>query len=206
MNQKKILIIDNYDSFTYNLVQYVKELTDAQVDVYRNDTISLADIDAYDTVIFSPGPGLPEQAGIMIDAIKQYAPQKKMLGVCLGHQAIGMAFGSKLQNLKKVYHGVQTPVKIMDIDDPIFKNIAPETEVGRYHSWVIAPATLSDELKVTAQSEDGQIMAVKHKKYPVWGLQFHPESIMTDEGKKMIQNFLEAPRPCRFPKPARSKK
>ncbi len=206
MNQKKILIIDNYDSFTYNLVQYVKELTDAQVDVYRNDTISLADIDAYDTVIFSPGPGLPEQAGIMIDAIKQYAPQKKMLGVCLGHQAIGMAFGSKLQNLKKVYHGVQTPVKIMDTDDPVFKNIAPETEVGRYHSWVIAPTTLSDELKVTAQSEDGQIMAVKHKKYPVWGLQFHPESIMTDEGKKMIQNFLEAPRPCRFPKPARSKK
>ncbi len=187
----KILIIDNYDSFTYNLVQYVKELADAQVDVYRNDAISLADIDAYDTVIFSPGPGLPEQAGIMIDAIKQYAPQKKMLGVCLGHQAIGMAFGSKLQNLKKVYHGVQTPVKIMDIDDPIFKNIAPETEVGRYHSWVIAPATLSDELKVTAQSEDGQIMAVKHKKYPVWGLQFHPESIMTEEGKKMIQNFLE---------------
>ena len=193
MNQKKILIIDNYDSFTYNLVQYVKELTDAQVDVYRNDAISLADIDAYDTVIFSPGPGLPEQAGIMIDAIKQYAPQKKMLGVCLGHQAIGMAFGSKLQNLKKVYHGVQTPVKIMDTDDPVFKNIAPETEVGRYHSWVIEPDSLSDELKVTAQSEDGQIMAVKHKKYPVWGLQFHPESIMTDEGKKMIQNFLEAP-------------
>ena len=187
----KILIIDNYDSFTYNLVQYVKELTDTHVDVYRNDAISLADIDAYDTIIFSPGPGLPEHAGIMIDAIKQYAPHKKMLGVCLGHQAIGMAFGAKLQNLKKVYHGVQTPVNITDAKDPVFKNVAPETEVGRYHSWVIAPATLSNDLKVTAQSKDGQIMAVKHKKYSVWGLQFHPESIMTEEGKKMIQNFLE---------------
>ena len=191
MNQKKILIIDNYDSFTYNLVQYVKELTNAQVDVYRNDAISLADIDAYDSIIFSPGPGLPEQAGIMIDAIKHYAPHKKMLGVCLGHQAIGMAFGSRLQNLKKVYHGVQTPVKITKKNDPIFKNIPTETEVGRYHSWVIEPDSLSDELIVTAQSEDEQIMAIKHKKYPVWGLQFHPESIMTEEGKKMIQNFLK---------------
>ncbi len=187
----KILIIDNYDSFTYNLVQYVKELTNAQVDVYRNDAISLAEIDSYDTIIFSPGPGVPEQAGIMIDAIKKYAPHKKMLGVCLGHQAIGMAFGSRLQNLKKVYHGVQTPVNITDTKDPIFKNVSSETEVGRYHSWVIEPDTLSAELEVTAQSEDGQIMAIKHKKYPVWGLQFHPESIMTEEGKKMIQNFLE---------------
>ena len=192
--QKKILIIDNYDSFTYNLVQYVKELTDAQVDVYRNDAISLADIDAYDTIIFSPGPGVPEHAGIMIDAIKRYAPYKKMLGVCLGHQAIGVAFGSKLSNLKKVYHGIQTPVKIVEKKDPVFKDVADETEVGRYHSWVIDPRTLSDELQVTAVSEDGQIMAVKHKKYPVWGLQFHPESIMTDEGKKMIRNFLEIDR------------
>jgi len=196
MKQKKILIIDNYDSFTYNLVQYVKELTNAQVDVYRNDAINLADIDAYDTIIFSPGPGVPEQAGIMIDAIKKYAPHKKMLGVCLGHQAIGMAFGSRLQNLKKVYHGVQTPVQITQTNDPIFKNIPAVTEVGRYHSWVIEPDSLSDELKVTAQSEDGQIMAIKHKKYSVWGLQFHPESIMTEEGKKMIQNFLEANRTC----------
>ncbi len=187
----KILIIDNYDSFTYNLVQYVKELSNAQVDVYRNDAISLADIDAYDTVIFSPGPGVPEHAGIMIDAIKRYAPHKKMLGVCLGHQAIGMAFGSRLQNLKKVYHGVQTPVQITKTNDPVFKNVPVVTDVGRYHSWVIDPETLSAELEVTAQSEDGQIMAIKHKTYPVWGLQFHPESIMTEEGKKMIQNFLE---------------
>ena len=191
MNQKRILIIDNYDSFTYNLVQYVKELTNAQVDVYRNDAISLVDIDAYDSIIFSPGPGLPEQAGIMIDAIKKYAPHKKMLGVCLGHQAIGMAFGSRLQNLKKVYHGVQTPVQITQTNDPIFKNIPAVTEVGRYHSWIIEPDSLSDELIVTAQSEDGQIMAIKHKKYPVWGLQFHPESIKTEEGEKMIQNFLK---------------
>ena len=189
--QKKILIIDNYDSFTYNLVQYVKELTNAQVDIYRNDTISLDEIDTYDSIIFSPGPGVPENAGIMIDAIKRYAPHKKMLGVCLGHQAIGMAFGSKLSNLKKVYHGVQTPIKIMANNDPVFKDVPTETEVGRYHSWVINPETLSDELNVTATSDDGQIMAIKHKKYPVWGLQFHPESIMTAEGKKMIKNFLE---------------
>ncbi len=187
----KILIIDNYDSFTYNLVQYVKELTNAQVDVYRNDAIGLKEIESYDTIIFSPGPGVPENAGIMIDAIKHYAPKKKILGVCLGHQAIGIAFGSKLSNLKKVYHGVQTPVKITAESDPVFKNVPAVTEVGRYHSWVIDPETLSNELLVTAQSEDGQIMAVKHKKYPVWGLQFHPESIMTMEGKKMIKNFLE---------------
>ncbi|HFX18277.1 MAG TPA: aminodeoxychorismate/anthranilate synthase component II [Flavobacteriales bacterium] len=189
---KQILILDNYDSFTYNLVQYVKELTDAQVDVYRNDAIELNAIDQYDYIIFSPGPGLPDQAGIMIEAIKEYAPKKKMLGVCLGHQAIGMAFGSSLQNLEKVYHGVQTPVKITNENDVIFKNIPAETEVGRYHSWVINPEDISNDLEVTALSDDNQIMAVKHKKYAVWGLQFHPESIMTGQGKQMIKNFLDA--------------
>jgi len=189
---KKILIIDNYDSFTYNLVQYVKELTQAPVDVFRNDAIDLAKLEDYDTIIFSPGPGLPQDSGIMIDAIKQYAPHKKILGVCLGHQAIGMAFGSKLHNLKKVYHGVKTPVEITDQKDEIFKEIPKITEVGRYHSWVIEPGSIPEDLQVTAQTDDGQIMAVKHKKFKVWGLQFHPESIMTDKGKQMIQNFLEA--------------
>jgi len=188
---KKILIIDNYDSFTYNLVQYVKELTDAQVDVFRNDEINLEEIEAYDSIIFSPGPGLPGDAGIMIDVIKQYAPHKKMLGVCLGHQAIGQAFGGQLHNLKKVYHGVKTPVKITDKKDKLFIDVQPVTEVGRYHSWVIEPESLPADLQVTAQTDDGQIMAIKHKKYKVWGLQFHPESIMTDEGKKMIKNFLD---------------
>jgi len=188
---KKILIIDNYDSFTYNLVQYVKELTEAQVDVFRNDEIRLEEIEAYDSIIFSPGPGLPGDAGIMIDVIKQYAPHKKMLGVCLGHQAIGQAFGGKLHNLKKVYHGVKTPVKITDAKDNLFVDVQPITEVGRYHSWVIEPESLPADLQVTAQTDDGQIMAIKHKKYKIWGLQFHPESIMTDEGKKMIKNFLD---------------
>jgi len=188
---KKILIIDNYDSFTYNLVQYVKELTDAQVDVFRNDEIRLEDIESYNSIIFSPGPGLPDAAGIMIEVIKQYAPHKKMLGVCLGHQAIGQAFGGQLHNLKKVYHGVKTPVKITDTKDKLFTNVQPITEVGRYHSWVIEPESLPADLQVTAQTDDGQIMAIKHKKYKVWGLQFHPESIMTDEGKKMIKNFLD---------------
>ncbi len=189
---KKILIIDNYDSFTYNLVQYVKELTNAQVDVFRNDTIDLKDLAVYDHIIFSPGPGLPQNAGIMIEAIKQYAPHKKILGVCLGHQAIGLAFGGNLQNLSKVYHGVKTPIEITDTNDQIFVQISKNTEVGRYHSWVIDPDTLPADLQVTAQTGDGQIMAVKHKKYKVWGLQFHPESIMTDQGKQMIKNFLEA--------------
>ncbi len=187
----KILILDNYDSFTYNLVQYVKELTGAQVDVFRNDCITVKDLEAYDSIIFSPGPGLPQDAGIMIDAIKQYAPRKKMLGVCLGHQAIGVAFGGALYNLSKVYHGVKTPIQITDTNDPIFKEVPKVTEVGRYHSWVIDTGKLPDELQVTAQTDDGQIMAVKHKKYKVWGLQFHPESIMTDAGKQMIKNFLD---------------
>jgi len=188
---EKILILDNYDSFTYNLVQYVKELTDAPIDVIRNDQIDIAGLESYDRIIFSPGPGVPQDAGIMIEAIKRYAPHKKMLGVCLGHQAIGLAFGGTLQNLDKVYHGVKTPVTITDTSDVLFAEIPEITEVGRYHSWVINPENLPAELQVTATSDEGQIMAIKHQKYPVWGLQFHPESIMTDEGKKMIKNFLD---------------
>ena len=172
-------------------MQYIKELTDAQVDVVRNDQIDLEDINAYDKIVFSPGPGLPEQAGIMIEAIKEYAPTKNILGVCLGHQAIGQAFGSKLKNLKKVYHGVKTPIEIIDKKDPLFREISPVTEVGRYHSWVIDEKALSEDLEITAKTGDGQIMAIKHKSFNVWGVQFHPESIMTDEGKQMIKNFLE---------------
>ncbi len=188
---KKILIIDNYDSFTYNLVQYIKELTDADVDVFRNDQIEIEEINKYDKIVFSPGPGLPGQAGIMVEAIKKYAPTKKILGVCLGHQAIGEAFGSELKNLKKVFHGVKTPIKIIDTSDRLFAHISQITEVGRYHSWVIDEKALNEDIKVTAKTNDGQIMAIKHKKYDVWGVQFHPESIMTDEGKQMIKNFLD---------------
>ena len=187
----KILILDNYDSFTYNLVQYVEELTRAKVTVKRNDEITIDEVDDFDTIILSPGPGLPQDAGIMIDLIREYAENKKILGVCLGHQAIGMAFGAELENLKKVYHGVQTEIDILDKDDVLYTGISKNTEVGRYHSWVIAPSTLSEEFEITAIAEDDNIMSIKHKDYDVWGVQFHPESIMTDEGKKMIANFLE---------------
>ncbi len=189
---KKILILDNYDSFTYNLVQYVKELCNAQIDVFRNDKISLDEVEKYDSIILSPGPGLPQNAGIMIDLIKKYAATKKILGVCLGHQAIGMAFGSELKNIEKVYHGIKTPIKITDTNDILFNNISKTTSVGRYHSWVIDSNKLSSDFKITALADDNQIMAIKHTKYNVWGLQFHPESIMTEEGKKIISNFLNA--------------
>jgi len=189
---KKILILDNYDSFTYNLVQYFQELTDAEIVVKRNDEISIQEMSSFDTLVFSPGPGLPQDAGIMIDAIKEYANDKKILGVCLGHQAIGMAFGAELINLEKVYHGIKTDINILDLNDPIFLDIEEKTKVGRYHSWVINPDTLSDDFIVTSISEDDIIMSIKHKKYRVWGVQFHPESIMTDFGKKMINNFLKA--------------
>jgi anthranilate synthase component 2 len=188
---KKILIIDNYDSFTYNLVQYVRELTTDKIVVKRNDEIDIKTLDRYDVLIYSPGPGLPQDAGIMLESIKTYAGKKKMLGVCLGHQAIGLAFGAELSNLKKVYHGVKTPVQIIDSSDAIFNQIDEKTEVGRYHSWVIDKKTLPDELRITSVSDEGLIMSVKHKDFPIWGLQFHPESIMTAQGKKMIENFLK---------------
>ncbi len=188
---EKILILDNYDSFTYNLVQYVEEITGTEVTVKRNDEIPIEDVDDFETIILSPGPGLPQGAGILIDLIKQYAAKKKILGVCLGHQAIGMAFGASLSNLERVYHGVKTEIKVLDIEDLIYRDIDIDPQVGRYHSWVIDPATLGKDFKVTAIAENDNIMSIKHKKYDVWGVQFHPESIMTDDGKKMIENFLK---------------
>ncbi len=189
--KEKILVLDNYDSFTYNLVHYIKELTDSEVVVKRNDEIDIEEIDKFDIIIFSPGPGIPQNAGIMIDAIRKYGPNKKILGVCLGHQAIGYAYGADLKNLDKVYHGIQTPINIINSKDKIFNGISIKPKVGRYHSWVIDKNTIGENLEITAESEDGQIMAIKHKQFDVWGLQFHPESIMTGEGKRMIKNFLE---------------
>lgn len=186
----KILILDNYDSFTYNLVQYVKEITGMRPDVMRNDKISLDAVAAYDFIILSPGPGLPREAGIMIDLIKRYAPTKKILGVCLGHQAIAEAFGGELFNLPKVYHGVATQIKITDSSDVVFKNCPHEIVVGRYHSWAVVKENLPPELKITAIDEHGVIMAFAHKTYDVKGVQFHPESIMTAYGKQMLQNFI----------------
>lgn len=187
----KILVLDNYDSFTYNLVQYVEEILDKEVDVFRNDEISLAAVDEYDTIILSPGPGLPEDAGIMIDLIKRYASEKNILGICLGHQAIGQAFGASLYNLPKVYHGVKTEIYLTEPKDSIFENIDKTLEVGRYHSWVIQSDTLPQDFLITSKDADNEIMSISHKTYNLKGLQFHPESILTEEGRRILFNFLK---------------
>jgi len=185
----KILLLDNYDSFTYNLLHAVKELGATDVEVVRNDQISLEEADRFDKIILSPGPGIPEEAGLLLPIIKRYAPAKSILGVCLGHQAIGEAFGGRLENLKDVYHGVQTPVTLLR-RDTLFKGLDKEIPVGRYHSWVVSPEGFPDCLEITAESREGQIMALRHKTYPVYGIQFHPESVLTPQGKEIIQNFL----------------
>jgi hypothetical protein len=187
----KILLLDNYDSFTYNLLHVVKELGIKDVEVFRNDQIALSEIERFDKIILSPGPGIPEEAGLLLPIIKQYAPTKSILGVCLGHQAIGEAFGATLENLTDVYHGVQTPVHIIK-DDILFQNLEYEIPVGRYHSWVVSRNAFPECLEVTAESQEGQIMALRHRMYDVHGIQFHPESVLTPQGKVIIQNFLNA--------------
>jgi anthranilate synthase component II len=186
----KILVLDNYDSFTYNLVQYIAEITGLTPDVFRNDQISLDDVDAYDFIVLSPGPGLPSEAGIMPELIKRYGHSKHIFGVCLGMQAIGEAFGGDLYNLPKVYHGVATPIQIIDSQELIFKNLPRQILVGRYHSWAVVRNTLPTDLMVTAEDSEGVIMALSHKRYHVCGVQFHPESIMTDYGKQILRNFF----------------
>jgi len=187
---ERILILDNYDSFTYNLVHYVEANSNYTVDVFRNDEISLNDIDKYNTIILSPGPGLPQDAGILNNLIKKYAPTKKILGVCLGMQAIGEVFGGTLINLNTVFHGVATPIKILDQTDLIFKNLPQQFNVGRYHSWVIDNNNFPTTLKITSTEENEQIMSLKHKEHNLYGVQFHPESILTEHGKEIINNFL----------------
>ena len=184
----KIVIIDNYDSFTYNLSHLVKELG-AEVTVVRNDQFELADLEQYSKIILSPGPGIPSEAGLLLDVIRTYAGKKPILGVCLGHQAIGEVFGAKLENLSDVFHGVATPCHII-ADDPIFSGIPRDITIGRYHSWVVSREDFPDCLEITAVSEQGQIMALRHRELNVRGIQFHPESILTPDGKKMLQNFL----------------
>lgn len=185
-----ILIFDNYDSFTYNLVHLVKELGYTDVDVHRNDKISLADIAKYDKIILSPGPGIPSEAGLLLPLIKEYAGKKPILGVCLGHQAIGEAFGAKLTNLENVYHGVATQVDIVK-PDYLFDGLGSKIEVGRYHSWIVDPDGLPDCLEVTATDSKGQIMALRHKEYDIHGVQFHPESVLTPAGETIVKNFLK---------------
>ncbi|MCY0968090.1 anthranilate synthase component II [Chryseobacterium wangxinyae] len=190
LNTTKILVFDNYDSFTYNLVQMIERLTDQKVDVYRNDEISLEEIAKYDKIILSPGPGIPEEAGILLELIKKYAPTKSILGVCLGQQAIAEAFGGNLINLSEIFHGVATSSKTIKKDSKLFQNLPEEIEVGRYHSWAVNSENFPEELEITATDNDGMIMALQHKTYDVHGVQFHPESILTPEGEVIIRNFL----------------
>ena len=185
----KTVIIDNYDSFTYNLAHLVKELG-TEVDVLRNDKFELEELEKYDKIILSPGPGIPEEAGLLLEVIRTYAGRKPILGVCLGEQAIGQAFGGKLTNLSEVFHGIQTNVKIKN-KDYIFSGLPTEIPVGRYHSWVVDTEEFPEELVITAISSEGQIMALKHREYDVHGIQFHPESVLTPDGKQIVGNRLK---------------
>lgn len=190
---QRIVIIDNYDSFTYNLSHLLKEVG-ADVTVFRNDQFRLEELQQFDKIVLSPGPGIPSEAGLLLDVIRAYAPTKPMLGVCLGHQAIGEVFGARLLNLDDVVHGVATPCRIV-ANDPIFDGLLNKITVGRYHSWVVSQEEFPSCLEVTAVSDDGgsvpNIMALRHREYEVHGIQFHPESVLTPEGKIIIKNFLD---------------
>jgi anthranilate synthase component II len=210
----KILVFDNYDSFTYNLVHLVEKITHTKVDVYRNDQIPMEKVQDYDKIILSPGPGIPEEAGMLLPLIKEYASSKSILGVCLGHQAIGEAFGGKLINLSTVYHGVATKIQVVSresglgskaADSPLtthhsqkslFDDLPDELEVGRYHSWIVSDEGFPKELEVTARDENNYIMALQHKEYDVQGVQFHPESVLTPDGEKIMRNWL-SPHPLK---------
>lgn len=188
-----IVIIDNYDSFTYNLAHLVRELG-ATVTVLRNDQFELSALEAYDKIILSPGPGIPEEAGLLLDVIRTYAGKKPILGVCLGHQAIGQVFGGTLKNLSEVYHGVATPVHITG-DEALFAGLPETMEVGRYHSWVVDTGNLPACLEVTSVSPEGLIMSLRHKEMDVRGIQYHPESVLTPNGKAIIQNWINIKEP-----------
>ena len=212
----KILVFDNYDSFTYNLVHLVEKITHTKVDVYRNDQLPMEKVNDYDKIILSPGPGIPEEAGLLLPLIKEYASTKSILGVCLGHQAIGQAFGGKLINLSTVYHGVATEIVVGNresgvgsqesgvgsqesgvgsqesgVHSPLFMGLPDRIEVGRYHSWIISDENFPEELEVTARDENNYIMALQHKKYDVQGVQFHPESVLTPMGEAIMRNWLK---------------
>jgi anthranilate synthase component 2 len=186
-----ILLLDNYDSFTYNVAHYIRELGYA-LDIARNDKITLDEVARYDKIALSPGPGVPEEAGVMPALIRRFAPEKSILGVCLGHQAIGEAFGGALRNLDSVFHGVATRARVV-ADDVLFRGLPREFAVGRYHSWAVEKESLPDALEITAVDADGEIMAMRHRAYDVRGVQFHPESILTEHGAQMLKNWLESP-------------
>lgn len=186
----RIIIIDNYDSFTFNLSHLVKQLG-AECATVRNDQFTLSDLEPYDKIILSPGPGIPSEAGLLLDVIRTYAGRKPMLGVCLGHQAIGEAFGARLENLSDVFHGVQTPIHLT-ASDTLFEGLpASGLQVGRYHSWVVSRQDFPSCLEVTAESEEGQIMALRHRTFDIHGIQFHPESVLTPDGPTILRNWLQ---------------
>lgn len=186
---KKILVIDNYDSFTYNLVHYLEDL-DCEVTVYRNDAFLIEEIKNFDKILLSPGPGIPDEAGLLKEVIRTYASTKSILGVCLGQQAIGEVFGGSLINLEKVYHGVATPVTITVDDESLFNSLPENIEVGRYHSWVVNPDDFPEVLEITSVDDSGQIMSLRHKTFDVRGVQYHPESVLTPEGKTILKNWV----------------
>ncbi len=192
MSKHKILVLDNYDSFTYNLVHYIEKYSDTEVDVFRNNEISISEINKYDKIVLSPGPGLPKDAGILKKIIKEYAEKKPIFGVCLGMQAIIEVFGGLLENLQTVYHGVATKMYVTDKEDAIFKNIPNEFCAGRYHSWIVSKKQFPACMKITAIDKNDYIMAISHKKYNIKGVQFHPESILTEYGEKMLRNFINS--------------
>lgn len=190
----KILVLDNYDSFTYNLVHYLKELGyESDIDVFRNDQITLDEVEDYDKILLSPGPGIPEEAGIMPELIKRYGPTKSILGVCLGHQGIAEAYGAELYNMPEVLHGVSSRVEVTMPEDRLFDDIPADYRICHYHSWNVNKDNLGVELEVTAVDEFGEVMAIRHKIHDVRGVQFHPESIMTEHGHKLLQNWINEP-------------
>jgi anthranilate synthase component 2 len=189
-NGMKVLILDNYDSFTYNLVHYVKDIIKQDVKVARNNRISIEDVEKYSHILLSPGPGLPSDAGIMEDLISKYGKTKSIFGVCLGMQAIGEVFGAQLENLDKVYHGLSKPLTIIDNEETLFHGIPKSIMVGRYHSWVVKKNSIPENLKITCLDQNGLVMGLRHTEYNVRGVQFHPESVLTEYGKEMIENWL----------------
>ncbi|RXR19160.1 aminodeoxychorismate/anthranilate synthase component II [Flavobacterium amnicola] len=188
---KKIVVIDNYDSFTYNLVHYLEDLN-CDVTVFRNDEFYIDELKNFDKILLSPGPGIPDEAGMLKEVITTYATTKSILGVCLGQQAIGEVFGGSLTNLEKVYHGVATHVNIVVDDEKLFTGLEKQIEVGRYHSWVVNTADFPDALEITSVDENGQIMSLRHKTFDVRGVQYHPESVLTPHGKKILENWLSS--------------
>lgn len=186
---QKILVIDNYDSFTYNLVHYLRDL-DADVTVLRNDEFELSEVENFDKIVLSPGPGIPNEAGLLKQVIQNFAPTKSILGVCLGQQAIAEVFGGTITNLSQVYHGVASKIKVLVNNEILFKDLENEFDVGRYHSWIVE-SPLPDVLEITSIDENGQIMSLRHREYDVRGVQFHPESVLTPNGKKILENWLK---------------